>query len=106
MSQAIRLSSVDRINYLNIGLMLVSCAIALYIPFELFLFAYAVLGPAHYFTEISWLQKRSFFTRTKNDFWLLIALAILVCFTAPWSNSSAMYTFLAFGSALVLVLTS
>ena len=53
----------DRINYLNIGLMLASCAIALYIPFELFLFAYAVLGPAHYLTEISWLQKRRFFTR-------------------------------------------
>lgn len=86
--------------------MLVSCTIALFLPFELFLFAYAVLGPAHYLTEISWLQKRNFFTRTKNDFWLLIGLAALVCFTAPWSNSSAMYTFLAFGCALVLVLTS
>src|SRR5271154_2122094 len=85
--------------------MLVSCGVALVIPFELFLFAYAVLGPAHYFTEISWLQKRNFFTKTKNDFWLLGGLAVLVCFTAPWSNSSAMYTFLAFGCALVLVLT-
>jgi hypothetical protein len=85
--------------------MLVSCGVALVIPFELFLFAYAVLGPAHYFTEISWLQKRNFFTKTKHDFWLLGGLAVLVCFTAPWSNSSAMYTFLAFGCALVLVLT-
>ena len=56
-------ADTDRINFLNIGLMLISCVVALFIPFELFLFAYAVLGPAHYLTEISWLQKRRFFTR-------------------------------------------
>ena len=48
-------ADTDRINFLNIGLMLISCVVALYIPFELFLFAYAVLGPARYLTEISWL---------------------------------------------------
>jgi len=105
MSSATRITSVDRINYLNIGLMLISCTVALFIPFELFLFAYAVLGPAHYLTEISWLQKRRFFTRGRHDFWLLGALAVLVCFTAPWSTTSAALTFLALGTALVLVLT-
>jgi len=104
-SQARSWTATDKVNYLNVAFLLVSCGIALVVPFELFLFAYAILGPAHYFTEISWLQKRNFFTKGKSDFWLLIALAILVCFTAPWSNSSAMYTFLAFGCALVLVLT-
>lgn len=99
------MTRVDQINYLNIALMLVACGVALFIPFELFLFAYAVLGPAHYFTEISWLQKRNFFTRGKHDFWLLGALAVLVCFTAPWSTMSAAYTFLALGGALVLVST-
>jgi hypothetical protein len=106
MNQAAALTATDKVNYLNIAFMLASCTIALFLPFELFLFAYAILGPAHYLTEISWLQKRQFFTRGKNDFWLLCALAVLVCFTAPWSNSSAMYTFLAFGCALVLVLTA
>jgi hypothetical protein len=104
----------DRVNYLNIGLMLASCAIALYIPFELFLFAYAVLGPAHYLTEISWLQKRRFFTPGKYDVWLIAGLASLAFFAAPWSYQSyslaesvktAQYTFLALGSALVLVLS-
>jgi hypothetical protein len=104
----------NRLNYLNVGLMLASCAIALYIPFELFLFAYAVLGPAHYLTEISWLQKRRFFTRGKYDAWLIAGLAGLAFLAAPWSYQSysltesvktAQYTFLALGSALVFVLS-
>ncbi|MBC7862688.1 MAG: hypothetical protein IAF38_06910 [Bacteroidia bacterium] len=66
------------INYLNIGLMVLSAALAFYIPFHLFLFAYAVLGPLHYLTEMSWLQKRSFFIANKWDviLFILISLAI------------------------------
>jgi hypothetical protein len=105
MSWAIRIPDADRINFLNIGLMLISCVVALFIPFELFLFAYAVLGPAHYFTEISWLQKRHFFTKGKHDPWILYALGALVCLVAPWSPMTATFTFLALGCALVLVLT-
>jgi hypothetical protein len=109
-----RIAGTDRINFLNIGLMLISCVVALYIPFELFLFAYAVLGPAHYLTEISWLQKRGFFTRGKYDYWILGGLAALLFLSTPWSSQNynqqgsfgtATYTFLALGSALVLVLT-
>src|SRR6202044_3755402 len=100
---------------LNVGLMLVSCVVALYIPFELFLFAYAVLGPAHYLTEISWLHKRGYFTRGKHDFLLLGGLAVLLFVSAAWSGGSlgqlprntsiATFTFLALGSALVLLLS-
>ena len=109
-----RRADTDRINFLNIGLMLISCTVALFIPFELFLFAYAVLGPAHYLTEISWLQKRGFFTRGSHDYWLLGGLAALLFLSAPWATQSytqqgsfgtATYTFLALGSALVVVLT-
>ncbi|MBI2686934.1 MAG: hypothetical protein HYX27_11515 [Acidobacteria bacterium] len=101
----------DRINYLNIGLMLLSCGVALFIPFELFLFAYAILGPAHYLTEISWLEKRRFFTPNKHDFWLLAVLAVLLFVSGQpaasqsFTFSSALYTALALGAALVLVLT-
>ena len=109
-----RITGTDRINFLNIALMLISCVVALYIPFELFLFAYAVLGPAHYLTEISWLQKRGFFTRGEYDYWILGGLAALLFLSAPWSTQNysqqgpfgtATYTFLALGSALVLLLT-
>ena len=57
--------SVDQVNYLNIGLMIVSCIAAFLFPFELFLISYAVLGPLHYLTEISWLHDRNYFTEAK-----------------------------------------
>src|SRR5690349_9388200 len=99
--------AADRVNILNIALMLISCAVALVVPFELFLFSYAVLGPAHYLTEISWLEKRQFFTRGRYDFWLLTLLAVLVFVSAPPSTGvytfhSALCTALALGGALIL----
>src|ERR1700732_1254390 len=45
----------------HLGLMLFAFAAAYLVPFELLLLAYVVLGPAHYFTEISWLHDRSYF---------------------------------------------
>jgi hypothetical protein len=54
-----------QVNYLNIALMIVSCLLAFRFPFELFLFSYAVLGPLHYLTEISWLHERKYFTEGK-----------------------------------------
>ncbi len=57
---------IDRINYLNIGLMIGSCVAAYLFPFELFLFSYAVLGPLHYLTEISWLHERNYFTESEK----------------------------------------
>ena len=57
----------DRLNYLNIGLMLLACGVAFFVPFELFFFSYAVLGPGHYLTEISWLHERKYFSRGKWD---------------------------------------
>lgn len=79
--------SITQINYLNIGLMIVSCAIAFVYPFELFLIAYAVLGPLHYLTEISWLHDRKYFAETSHkqrakrarQYWLvLIAVTMMV----------------------------
>jgi len=62
-----------QLNLLNIGLMLISCIAAFIIPFELFLFSYAILGPLHYLTEISWLHQRNYFIKGKYDFiWLLL----------------------------------
>ena len=58
--------AIDRINYLNIGLMIGACLAAYVFPFELFLFSYAVLGPLHYLTEISWLHERSYFTESQK----------------------------------------
>lgn len=72
--------NTTQVNYLNIVLMLVSCVIAFIIPFELFLFSYAILGPLHYLTEISWLHKRQYFSPGKYDYILLVLLTLLIVF--------------------------
>ena len=110
------MSATDRINYLNIGLMLASCAVALFVPFELFLFAYAVLGPAHYLTEISWLHKRNFFTKGPLDYWVLGGLAVVLLVASPVFSKTfnqaehfhtmAELTVLALGAALVFMMTA
>lgn len=68
------LTTTEKVDILNIGLMLLSACIAMVIPFETFLFVYAVLGPLHYLTEISWLHDRQYFTKGKYD-----AVVLLLC---------------------------
>ncbi len=101
--------NTNQINYLNIGLMISSAVFALVYPFETFLFAYTVLGPLHYLTEISWLHERGYFTNGKNDYLYLLAAAVILTITSldlipglpkfipPWS------AFAAFGAALAFV---
>lgn len=92
-----------KVNLVNIALMLLSCGIAYLIPLELFLFSYAVLGPLHYLTQISWLQKRGFFTNGKYDYLFLVALCLgmLVLIILGRGNSGFILA-LGFGSAVVL----
>jgi len=68
----------DRINHINSFFMLLSLAGSILLPIELFLFAYAILGPLHYLTEISWLHDRSYFSTSKKDaVWLLLITMII-----------------------------
>ena len=59
-SITVKLTTGDGLNYLNIGLMLVSLAAAYILPFELFLFCYAVFGALHYRNEKSWREKKKY----------------------------------------------
>jgi hypothetical protein len=69
--------NIARINAVNIGLM-VGCAVGAWLrPFEMLLIAYAVLGPLHYLTEISWLHDRGYFTATRLDALPLVLLGIV-----------------------------
>ena len=74
------LTKDDRINYVNIGLMLVSMLAAFILPFETFLFAYAFLGPLHYLTEISWLHDRKYFSKGKYDYIVLLVIAVIISY--------------------------
>jgi len=102
--------STGQLNYLNIGLMLVAAVAAWWRPFELFLFAYAFLGPLHYLTEISWLHDRKYFTRGRWDYLVLASLAVVIAvIDTGWLPGVPMHlraavTYIAFGSALVFVL--
>jgi hypothetical protein len=83
--------TVKQVDYLNIGLMLVSAMLAFVTPFWLFLFAYAVLGPLHYLTEISWLHKRKYFTKGPNDFILLVVLCCLALLGSYFNDLVAFF---------------
>lgn len=60
----------------NIFLIVISLTFAFIFPFELFLFSYAILGPLHYCTEISWLHDKNYFTKNKKSIFPLIILGI------------------------------
>jgi hypothetical protein len=69
-----------KLDYLNIGLMIVAFLVAVKLPFHLFLLSYAILGPLHYLTEIGWLDKRNYFATNKKDVWLLVVLCAMMTF--------------------------
>ena len=74
------MNQAAKINVVNIGLMIFSCIAAFIMPFEVFLFAYAVMGPLHYLTEISWLHDRQYFTKGKYDsivLWIIGGIILL-----------------------------
>ncbi len=74
-----KITATDKgINLTNMALMLISTVVSFIIPFKLFLFVYAVLGPLHYLTEISWLDKKNFFIKQKLQIWPYILIAILL----------------------------
>jgi hypothetical protein len=92
------------INITNMGLMLFSTVIAFIIPFKLFLFVYAVLGPLHYLTEISWLDKRNFFIAKKLYAWPYVLISILLTI-ALFNEKSALRYYSTTLIAIVVVYT-
>ena len=82
----------NKIDVLNIVLILGSLVVSFIFPFELFLFSYAVLGPLHYITEINWLNNKNFFVKDKKAISVLlvftIIISILVVFKYIWSDNN------------------
>jgi hypothetical protein len=77
-----------RIDCINIGLILVSCVLAHYLPFGMVLFSYAFIGPAHYLTQISWMHDRNYFVKFKYAGASFVILAIL-CLMMPSIQSAS-----------------
>jgi hypothetical protein len=87
------MTGITRINYYNILAMLLSAGLALFIPFELVLLSYAILGPLHYLTEISWLNTKQFFTLKQYDYLLIAAVVVASVLLKLPSANLVYYTF-------------
>lgn len=74
------------IDAVHLGLLLAALAITYVVPFELLLLSYVVLGPAHYFTEISWLHDRKYFLPHRNVAFGLVGVAVVAALigNASW----------------------
>jgi len=66
--------SVARIDQANLGFVVLACLVAHAVPVEVLLFSYAIFGPAHYLTELSWLHDRQYFTKRRYDY---VPLAVI-----------------------------
>jgi hypothetical protein len=86
-----------RNDVIHLGLMLSAFAAAYLVPFELLLLAYVVLGPAHYFTEISWLHDRSYFLPHRGIAFALTLIAII----AALIDSASWFGFAMWGALVV-----
>src|SRR3979490_257071 len=84
-------------DVLHLGLMVFALAAAYLVPFELLLLAYVVLGPAHYFTEISWLHDRKYFLPHRG---IALPLTVIAVVAALIDNAS--WFGLAMGSTLIV----
>lgn len=112
------------VNTLNIFLIFISLALAFQFPFELFILAYAILGPLHYVTELNWLDQKNYFVKDKKQIWLLLVLTVLIAvpfalvsysstadyfpkgsFMMNLRDYSGTFAFMAVVTAIVLTLT-
>lgn len=72
--------STQRLDVLNIGLMVLSLLSAFLFPAETFLIAIMILGPLHYLTEMPWLERKGFFIPSKKNVWMLIGIGGVLLF--------------------------
>jgi hypothetical protein len=91
------------INTVNIVLIIMSCVAAHYFPYHLLILSYAILGPAHYLTQISWLHDRQYFVNSNLIMPLFVFLTVLLCVVINIEVSGVLLN-LALLVALILVL--
>jgi hypothetical protein len=84
----------------HLGLMLLALAGTYLVPFELLLLSYVVLGPAHYFTEISWLHDRKYFLPHRG----VAAVLAFVAAMAALIDNASWFGFVMWSALVVCVL--
>ena len=74
-----------KLSRLNTVLIVASLVLSFIIPFELFLFSYAVLGPLHYITEINWIKNKNYFiTNLDTKKWYYLILVFSFIYSIPF----------------------
>lgn len=85
---------------LNLLAIFVCALLAHLFPEATFLGAYAILGPAHYLTEISWLHDRKYFVG-RPGLWITVALVVLmVMLVRPHTPAAAGLLFALIGGLI------
>lgn len=84
-----------QIEGLNLLLIVVSCVLAHLYPYALLIMSYAVLGPAHYLTQISWLHDRKYFASSGKVLPVMGVLSVVLVMplfglrvAQPWFGAS------------------
>lgn len=75
--------TAKNVDYLNIGLILISAILAFNFPMEVFVIAFIVIGPLHYFTEINWLDQKNYFIPGPKRLWFWVGIASSVLIMLP-----------------------
>lgn len=78
------------------ALILACAAAAAWRPVETLVYSYAVLGPAHYLTQISWLERRGFAAADPRDGRIMALLVLPLAAVgmrpdSPWWGASVAY---------------
>jgi len=97
---------IDKLNFI---LLWVSFYIAIKLPFELFLFSYAVLGPLHYLTEINWLNDKNYFIKAKKQWYIpyaVFAFIIALYSIVKFLDADVLLKFSLIGGILNILLFS
>jgi hypothetical protein len=67
-----------RIDQVNILLIVLASSLACLFPIEVFLLSYAILGPLHYITELTWLDEKKYYTNSDDSIWIFAGIAVLL----------------------------
>ena len=87
------MQAAQRIDWPDLAALLLSGVLAAAAPLQVFLLAYALLGPFHYLTEIAWLRKKQFYFReglisSRSYLLLAVGMAVLWVLLAIWRVTS------------------
>jgi hypothetical protein len=65
-----------KIDWINVGLVITSAALAIFYPIQTFILSFSILGPLHYLTEINWLNNKTTISEDNKNLWKVSSLLI------------------------------